>query len=522
MARTPLLTSMIRALRRAKVAEDLGESPTVLTERAHSAEPSRRQILGAAVLAPLIMACRPMLRPSRQPVVAIVGGGMAGLLCAYRLQQAGVRATVYEASRRTGGRMYSARGKLAEGQLCELGGELVDSDHLTMHALAREFGLQLDDLTVGTEGLAADTFFFDGALVEEAELVARMRPLAQVLGSGIAAASSDENARAVLDKMSISTWLSAVAGLGETDLVRRILEVAYTIEFGLPADAQSSLNLLDMLVTDKLNPLVLFGDSDERYHFHDGNDAVPTAVAAALGESVATDHLLTRVASRNTGHALGFRTTNGDIEVVADHVVLALPFTMLRNVDLTDLTSLTPARHDMIDQLGYGTNAKLMLQFARRVWQEHGAIGGAYCDAPPLQSTWDSSRGQAGTAGVLTNFVGGARGLAMGDGTAEDRAREVLPWIDAVYPGAAAAYLPNSALRMHWPTQPFTRGSYSCYRPGQAMWAEQLGESIGSLHFAGEHTSVDFQGYMEGAAESGGRAAQEVLDAMGITSAAQA
>jgi monoamine oxidase len=131
------------------------------------------------------------------------------------------------------------------------------------------------------------------------------------------------------------------------------------------------------------------------------------------------------------------------------------------------------------------------------------------------QSTWDASRGQPGDAGVLTLFLGGHAGVAVGEGSAEERMRACLPDLDAIFPGSAAAYSEASALRMHWPSMPFTRGSYSCYRPGQAAWSGHEGERVGHVHFCGEHTSEHFQGYMEGAAESGERVASEILADLG-------
>ena len=91
----------------------------------------------------------------------------------------------------------------------------------------------------------------------------------------------------------------------------------------------------------------------------------------------------------------------------------------------------------------------------------------------------------------------------------------MLPWLNTVFPGTQAAYMANSAVRQHWPTMPFALGSYACYRPGQAAFSGSEGEAEGRLHFCGEHTSVDFQGYMEGAVETGLRAGDEVTLALG-------
>jgi monoamine oxidase len=154
-----------------------------------------------------------------------------------------------------------------------------------------------------------------------------------------------------------------------------------------------------------------------------------------------------------------------------------------------------------------------MMQYSERVWKTQlDASGSSFSDVGDLQTTWDTTRGQAGDAGIITNFVGGARGIAIGDGTAEARAVEVQPWLDTVFPGTAAAYVADSAVRMHWPTHPHTLGSYACYRPGQWAFYGLEGERFGKLHFAGEHCSLDFQGYMEGAAETGLAVAVEILD----------
>jgi monoamine oxidase len=517
MARTTLFSFVQRALRRAHAAQHLGARPAELARAATARGPSRRQVLAGLAAAPLVVACRPLLRGDRAPQVAIVGAGLAGLHAGYRLRQAGVRATIYDAATRVGGRMFTARGQLAGGQLCELGGELIDSGHITMHALARELGLPLDDLTADAAGLVADTCRFDGKLVSEAELVAELATIAPQLVADAAAQDRDAAALARLDALSISGWLATVARLPETSVARRLLEVAYTIEFGLPADELSSINLLAMFDATDLEPLRIFGDSDERYHVHGGSDAITTALAERLPDQLALQHTLARVAPAGPGTdalALQFDTPSGAIEVTADYVILALPFSTLRTVDLVSLP-LPAAKRQVIAELGYGTNAKLMMQFERRVWRELGATGSAYTTDSPLQATWDTSRGQPGAYGVLTNYTGGARGLAIGAGTAEERAREVVPWIDAVFPGAEAAYRPGSALRMHWPTHALTRGSYACYRVGQARWAGLEAEPAGRVHFAGEHTSVEAQGYMEGAAESGARAAREIVAALG-------
>jgi monoamine oxidase len=302
------------------------------------------------------------------------------------------------------------------------------------------------------------------------------------------------------------------------------LKAAYVGEFGLEAEEQSALNLVYLIGSDEPDPFRIFGDSDERYHLHGGSDLITTALADALDalrkeeEDLIIHTGLRLVAAEKLDRR--YRITLEDEDGVQrqqdfGHLVFALPFTTLRKVD-TSKVGLSADKRALIDALGYGTNAKVMGAFREPVWRtQHNASGSITSDLP-LQQTWDTSIGQEGDSAILTNFLGGEQGLASGDGTPEAWFRGILPDLERVYPGSADAYLEDSAVRMHWPSQPFTRGSYTCYTPGQWETWTREGEREGRLHFCGEHTSADFQGWMEGAAESGARVAKEILDDYGI------
>lgn len=517
VARSPLFQTLRRLARRARAA-NLGASSADLAPPPPREGPSRRDVLlgslGAAALLPLAQACSD---DTGGPTIAIVGAGIAGLTAAHFLEQAGVRAEVYEASMRAGGRMFTERGRLAGGQLVELGGELVDSDHLVLPAMLEIYGFTLDDLVEDTAGLAQDVFFFGGAAVPEATIIAEFMPVAAKMELAVTAGDASDTEFERIDAMSIPAWLELEAGLPPTSLIRRILELAYLEEFGLEVAEQSAWNLITLIDYTTPDPFRIFGDSDERYHMHEGNDALPVAIANRLEDRVHFDHALTKVARSGDAFELTFAHAGGDeVVVTVDHVVYALPFTKLREVDLDD-ADLSEEKRTIIDELGYGTNAKLMLQFSDRHWQiAHQSAGSSITDVGQLQSTWATSRGQDGTQGILTNFVGGARGLAIGQGTAEAQAQTVLPWIDTVFPGTAARYLAGSAIRQHWPTAPFAKGSYASYKTGQWAFFGLEGAREGNQHFCGEHCSENFQGYMEGGAETGALVAAELLDDLGV------
>lgn len=518
MARSPLFRKLRRLARRARAAHlglsQPGPQPTSTREG-----PTRRDVLfgslGAAALLPLAQACGD--NAGGGPSIAIIGAGIAGLTAAHFLEQAGVRAEVYEASMRAGGRMFTARGMLAGEQLVELGGELVDSDHVVVPTLAGLYGLTLDDLQQATAGLAQDVFHFDGAVVPEATLVAEFTPVAMQMEMAVTAGDESEDEFARIDALSIPEWLEQEAGLPASSLIRRILELAYLEEFGLEVEEQSAWNLITLIDYSTPDPFRIFGDSDERYHIHQGNDALPTRMAERLADRVHLDHALTKVVQDGDAFELTFaRAGASDVVARVDHVVYALPFTKLREVDLAG-AGLSEDKRTVIAELGYGQNAKLMMQFGTRHWETaHQSAGSCITDIGQLQTTWATSRGQLGSQGILTNFVGGARGMAIGEGTPESQAQTVLPWIDTVFPGTAATYLAGSAIRHHWPTAPFARGSYATYKVGQWAFFGTEGTREGNQHFCGEHCSENFQGYMEGGAETGALVAAELLDDLGV------
>jgi monoamine oxidase len=513
MARSTLFHTLRKLMRRA---------------RGHGAPgsrsgPTRRDVLaglGTAALLPALPGCGDNLTSNGGPVIAIVGGGIAGLSVAHFLALAGVHADVYEGAMRIGGRMYTARAQLGSAQLVELGGELVDSNHIVIPTLCRSFGLELDDLIENTAGLRQDTFYFGNQLLADAAIVQAFTPVAAkmqqaiVMSEGTDPASVAEFER--IDAMSIPEWLQQEALLAPASTIRQLLEVAYLEEYGLEVGEQSAWNLLFLIDSETPDPFRVFGDSDERFHIHAGNDALTEAIGRRIEDRLHLDHLLERVAAAGNGFDLSFATTGGDVTVHADHVVYALPFTKLREVDL-GAAELSNDKRVVIDELGYGTNAKLMMQFATRHWElAHGAGGGAITDVGELQTIWATSRGQDGPQGILTNFVGGGRGQMMGLMTPEEQAAMVLPWIDQVFPGTAGQYIAGTAIRMHWPSYEFTRGSYGCYKVGQWAFFGTEGAREGNQHFCGEHCSEDFQGYMEGAAETGALVAAEILDDLGI------
>lgn len=525
MARTPLFSLLQRSLAMARLSNATGEPPDELVERAAAARWSRRRLLattGAAAAGVALLGRRAAFAADPRPAsaagdeVVIVGGGVAGLTAAYRLQRAGVPARVFEAQERIGGRMFSLRRAFPEGQVCELGGELIDTGHASIRALCSELGLELDDFQKDDAALARDVFFFDGRRLREAEIVAAFRPIAAKIDAAWETISGDDvtyaapNGGEAIDNMTIAEWLQKA---GVSGWMYRLLEVGYVTEYGLELDRQSAWNLLGMISTEP-GKFEIFGDSDERFHIRGGNDQVPLRLAEALADRVERGTKLEAIGRRSDGrYELSFRRGETSRVIAASRVVVAIPFTLLREVKL-DL-ELPERKRRAIAELGMGTNAKLMVGFSSRLWRTRGRSNGSVLADLPFQLTWESTRLQAGNGGILVCFTGGLRGLEIGQGTPAEQAQALGRELAKVFPGIAEQR--TAEARFHWPSHPWTKGSYASYLPGQWTGMRGVeGERVGNLHFAGEHTSLDFQGFMEGGCESGERVAREILTDLGL------
>ena len=506
MARTPLADALQRA-----TAEVASEERRL----------SRRDVLklggvlGLATAAAAVPVTEARSAPAPGQRIAIVGGGLAGLACAYQLKQAGQTATVYEASDRVGGRSWTLRGAFADGQLVERGGQLIDQGHTAIRQLANRLGLQTDNLLQAEANGSEPLYYFDGQPYTYEQAREDIGGIYQKLHSDLSAAGyptrydSFTPRGQALDQMSVVEWINQTVPGGMGSKLGQLLEVAYTIEYGADANQQSSLNLLYLLGFSGQGQLRIFGPSNEKYAIRGGCDQLPARLAAQLPGQIQTGQEL--VAVRQSGGTVTLTFRRGTRTVVADKVVLALPFSILRSLDFSG-AGFQQRKRTAIAELGMGTNAKLHVQFSDRHWQGLGCNGETFADTG-YQNTWDESRTQAGRSGILVNYTGGSVGASFGSGTPTKRAQQFLAQLEPVLPGITAKWNGRATVDF-WLSNPWSKGSYSYWKVGQyTRFAGVEGEPEGNVHFAGEHTSIDFQGYLNGAVETGQRAAQELLSA---------
>lgn len=532
MARTPLLRSIQRLFREHREARRQQISLSGLREKAAAQGPSRRQVLaGAALGAGLLALPKRANAAGGQPSIAIVGGGIAGLACALKLADRHKAATVYEASGRIGGRMFSnTSGYWSQGQISEWGGELIDTGHKTVRGLAQRFGLPIDDLLAAQPAGSTPTFYFNGCHYSKADADADFAPVFDAVTADEAAAPVPTTYDAftpqgqALSAMTVHDWIATRVPGGHGSALGKLLDVAYAIEYGADTTQQAALNLVYLLAYQPDHrEFAEFGESDERFHIRGGNQRLPEAIAAELGPAVKTGHALRKIKRTAGGrYTLTFDRGGGSVDVTADHVVLCLPFAVLRELDYAQ-AGFDALKQTAIRELGRGHNGKLQLQFNSRLWNTNGPWGlsnGSSYSETGYQCGWDVTRAQAGAPGIMNLYSGGsvtdAMKLNSAFGTASNAqvvqdAQRGLQQLGPVYPGLTSRWN-GKATQSIWHKAPLFNASYSFYKPGQ--YTEFCGyEKVaqGNVLFAGEHTSESFQGFMEGGASEGERAAKELL-----------
>jgi len=510
--RTPLFRSLMRSLRQASAAsytaDGLGRSRRDFLKLAGAAG-------AGAILSPLDGFAEPK-KPGGP--VAVVGGGIAGLTTAYRLMKAGVEVHLYEMQNRWGGRMFTKRDFNKDGMFVELGGELVDTNHEDLIELAKELGVEIQPLREGEMGV--DFYHYNGKVYTDADVIDAFGALGKRIAADVEGIYDEKDEftdkAKKLDAISLRDYLKDAGATTEPWLLE-MLETAYVPEFGRDADVQSALNLIDFINPDTSEGFEVFGDSDEAFRVQGGNDTLPTAVHKAIKDGVKlfSNHQLVRIAEDGSKLKLSFAGDGKMVHQSYENVVIAVPFTTLRNVEGIYNLKISEEKKRSIKEMGFGTNIKIMYGFTEQTWRNKQAGREFFCNGSvytdlPFQTCWETSRGQKGTSGIITNFMGGT----LGEQYTTDRLDKFLTELDTVFPGVKLKADGNRVM-MNWPQIKTMKGSYSCPLVGQYTWvygAAASAELDGHLHFAGEHTSFESPGYMNGGVESGNRVAEELLE----------
>ncbi|HPH21644.1 MAG TPA: FAD-dependent oxidoreductase [Haliscomenobacter sp.] len=453
---------------------------------------------------------------ARKTSVLVVGAGIAGLNAAHQLKKAGIEASVYEASNRYGGRMMTLRNYFGPGLTTELGGEFIDAYHEDMLSLAKEFKLEIYDLRED-EPTLQESLYFVGKQYTEDDLAEAIQPFIPKFRASLEKLPEDFEQLSYrdaanwqeLDQLSIPQYLDSI---GVQGWLKQFYHSSMSAYYTMDAAEQSVINLFLLLgLPEPGHEHEEQEDLAEIFKIRGGSQALTEALGKSLEAQIKLGHALSEIKKHADGTYTAVFEHRGKLKSIkADYLILALPFTKLREVKTTGF-AWSPVKAQCIRELGYGNGGKILFGLNERVWRKHGSHGGFNTDFPAY-SGWDSSRMQAGELASLTVFGGSNIGHDAAQLNSNEILSKYMPGLDQLWPGFKAA----SNGKMHkfsWESYPFNLGSYTAYKPGQ--WSSFGGiekEPEGNIFFAGEHCSVVFQGYMNGGAYSGRVAAESIIE----------
>ncbi|MEP6691490.1 MAG: FAD-dependent oxidoreductase [Gemmatimonadaceae bacterium] len=454
--------------------------------------------------------------------VAIIGAGLAGLVAAYELGAAGYDVTVFEARTRPGGRVWTIREPFSDGLHAEAGAIFLPEHHpWTMH-YAKLFELALVPVTSARDALAR-TYVVRGkrlvwrsggespdwplALTDE-ERTLGLRGMRERYESGdlaaVQAAAPGPSGSPWppaelehLDKITLAQlWRSHGASSGAVSLMR----LGYNDLWGDGVETYSALAGL------RDGALRLGGR--QNYTVRDGNDRLPHAFAARLKDRIHYGAEVTRIDHATDGVTLTVRDAAGARamhRIAADHLVCAIPFSVLRHIVVAP--AFSPAKERAIRDMQYTSVARVYLQVRERYWEKAGLSGDATTDLD-VAGFQHGTAYQPGPRGIIQNYACGPAARRITAMAPERRVSYVLEQAERVFPGMREHF--EGGTSKCWDEDPFARGDYVWFKPGQVvgLWPH-VAPAEGNVHFAGEHASA-WPGWMQGALDSGRRAAAEI------------
>ena len=466
--------------------------------------------------------------------IAILGGGMSGLNCANHLLGSGLDFKIFEADRRVGGRILTHyNDSMGLGIFPEFGGDFIDSDHQDMLDLAKEFNLELLDMIAEQEAndWVKDIYYFDNRKISEEEIIQEFMKIAPKIAEDVDSLGEnyDTPHAEILDNTPLSEYIQS---LNCANWLKDLFVAAWVAEYGLDCEELSTINMLDMIDTSTEEGFKVFGSSDERYRIKGGNSEIIKGLAAKVGkDKIHNGYEVKSIVEQEDGSYL--ISFNNDEAIKSKAIVCTLPFTILRNLKL-DLKSISAEKRKCIDELGYGKNTKLVLGYDSQPWRnkENNAMG--YLFTNNMTNGWDGSvnKTENNTNGAYVAYFGGEYSQKLcNDSTQSPLAPATHVWrtelpkekvlgyveeLDKIFINSKAHFTGHHVF-VNWIDYPYVKASYSCYKVGQ--WSSIAGlemEPVGNFFFAGEHCSELFQGFMNGAAETGRRVAEMLVEAKSI------
>jgi monoamine oxidase len=447
--------------------------------------------------------------------IIIIGAGLAGLSAAYELTQAGHDVTVLEARTRPGGRVHTLRDQFAEGLYAEAGASRIPNHHHFTLKYIELFGLTLDpfeptDLPSVYHVRGKRIEVRPGQIVDwPYNLTAEERALGlrgmrqkyiwSMLGELGDVSDPSWPRPEILKKYDHVNRSDFWRSRGASD------EAVALLSLGGIDDRSETWSTLFMLRNQALNRKL------ERYYkIRGGNDLLPKAFSARLSEKIHYAVPVVRIEQSASAVKAVFLRAGSYHTLTGDHLICAVPFSVQKNIEVAPAFSVEKER--AIEQLPYLSASKIFLQSKKRFWLEEKQSGFATTDLP-IGQVWDMTYKQPGTRGILQAFPISLHSRRITGMTEHERITLALEQVEMIHPGLREHF--EGGVTKCWDEDQWSLGASAYYKPGQfSSLLPHVARPEGRIYFAGEHTSVWIDGWMQGALESGNRVAREVNSAL--------
>lgn len=446
--------------------------------------------------------------------IIIIGAGLAGLSAAYELTEAGHDVTILEARSRPGGRVHTLRDPFAEGVYAEAGATRIPNHHHFTLKYVKLFSLPLELFEPRN---LRSVYHVRGKRIEATPegkidwphgLTAEERALGlNGLRQKVTGSMLSEIGDVTDPKWPSSELLKKYDHMNRSDFWRSrgaSSEAIALLSLGGIDDRVETWSTLFMLRNQALNR-----ERKEYYKITGGNDLLPRAFALRLSEKVHYNAQVVRIEHNTEQVRVIFDREGQHHALTGNYLICAVPFSVQRNIEASP--ALSTEKQRAIEQLSYLSGSKIFLQTRKRFWLEGGLSGFATTDLP-IREVWDLTHNQPGTRGMLQAYPISLHSRLVTGMTETERIEFALRQVEKIFPGIREHF--ESGVTKCWDEDQWARGVSSYYKPGEfSSLLPYVARPEGRIYFAGEHTSIWIDGWMQGALESGNRVAREVNDA---------